>query len=101
MTAYVIAESEHLDAPDVRRYRELAKASIAQYGGRYLVRGALPEALEGDWPAANRMVVIAFPSLRQAKAWYDSPEYTQARATRSDLAGRRMLFVEGVDEQPA
>jgi uncharacterized protein (DUF1330 family) len=100
MTAYVVAESVHADTPDVRRYRELAQASIAQYGGRYLVRGALPAALEGEWPAANRMVVIEFPSLDQAKAWYGSPEYAAARATREDLSGRRMLFVPGVDEMP-
>ncbi|WP_037908647.1 DUF1330 domain-containing protein [Actinacidiphila yeochonensis] len=98
MTAYVVAESLHVDTPDVRRYRELAQASIALYGGRYLARGALPEALEGDWPDGNRMVVIAFPDLEQAKAWYTSPEYAGARATRKDLSGRRMLFVPGVDE---
>lgn len=99
MTAYVIAESQHLDIPEVRRYRELAQASIAQYEGRYLVRGALPEALEGDWPEMNRMVVIEFPSLGQAKSWYASPEYAQARATRSDIPDRRMLFVEATESQ--
>ncbi|MEU5400864.1 DUF1330 domain-containing protein [Streptomyces sp. NPDC005963] len=100
MTAYVIAESPHLDTPEVRRYRELAQGSIAQYGGRYVVRGALPEALEGDWPAANRMVIIEFPSLEQAKSWYTSPEYAQARATRPGISGRRMLFVEGTTGLP-
>lgn len=100
MTAYVIAESPYLDTPEVRRYRELAQASIARYGGRYLVRGALPDALEGDWPDGNRMVVIEFPSLEQAKDWYASPEYAQARAERFDLSGRRMLFVEGLDRRP-
>ncbi|GGY97205.1 DUF1330 domain-containing protein [Streptomyces poonensis] len=100
MTAYVIAEAKHLDTPEVRRYRELAQASIALYGGRYLVRGALPDALEGDWPDGNRMTVIEFPSLEQAKTWYASPEYEQARATRSDLSGRRMLFIEGLAQQP-
>ncbi|MFS8096767.1 DUF1330 domain-containing protein [Lentzea alba] len=95
MTAYVIAESHYVDNPEVRSYRELAKASILQHGGRFLARGALPEALEGDWRETNRMVVIEFPDLARAKEWYHSPEYTAARATRSDLAGRRMLFVDG------
>jgi uncharacterized protein (DUF1330 family) len=96
MTAYVIAESPHLDTPEVRAYRKLAQASIIQYGGRYLVRGALPEAFEGDWPDDHRVVVIEFPSLEQAKNWYTSAEYAQARATRSDISGRRMLFVDGI-----
>jgi uncharacterized protein (DUF1330 family) len=96
MTAYVIAEAEHLDTPEVRAYRELSKASIAQYGGRYLVRGALPEALEGEWADGCRMVVIEFPSLERAKSWYTSEEYAAARATRSGISGRRILFVDGV-----
>ena len=99
VTAYVIAESPHLDTPEVRRYRELAKASITRYGGRYLVRGALPDAFEGDWSPENRMVIIEFPSLEQARNWYTSPEYAQARAARSDISGRRMLFVEGLGKQ--
>ncbi|MER7763939.1 DUF1330 domain-containing protein [Streptomyces sp. NPDC097619] len=95
MTAYVIAESPYLDTPEVRAYRELAQASIARYGGRYLARGVLPEALEGDWAGDHRMVVIEFDSLERAKSWYGSPEYAAARATRSDLGGRRMLFLPG------
>ncbi|GAA1866761.1 DUF1330 domain-containing protein [Myceligenerans crystallogenes] len=96
MAAYVIAEAEHLDDPDVRRYRELAAESIARYDGRYLARGATPEPLEGEWPDTHRMVVIEFPSMVQAKNWYTSPEYADARAVRGVIAGRRMLFVEGL-----
>jgi uncharacterized protein (DUF1330 family) len=95
MTAYVVAESLHADTPDVIRYRELAQSSIAQYEGHYLVRGAQPDALEGEWPEGNRMVIIEFPSLERAKAWYHSPEYARARAVRKDISGRRMLFVPG------
>jgi uncharacterized protein (DUF1330 family) len=100
VTAYVIAESHQADNLEAQAYRRLAAASIAQYGGRYLVRGALPDVLEGSWPAADRMVVIEFPSLEQAKRWYMSSEYTQARSTHSGTTGRRVLFVPGIDEQP-
>lgn len=100
MTAYVIAESQHSDTPEVRRYRELAQASIARYGGRYLVRGALPVPMEGEWDEGARMVVIEFPSIEQAKGWYTSQEYSAARATRSDLEGRRILFVDGIAAPP-
>ncbi|MFF7457934.1 DUF1330 domain-containing protein [Kitasatospora sp. NPDC008115] len=101
MTAYVIAEAEHLNTPEVIAYRELARAAVLQYGGRYLARGAVPVALEGDWPEANRMVVMEFPSLERARSWYSSPEYAKARATRSDLSGRRILLVPGLDETGA
>lgn len=100
VTAYVIAEAEHRDSPEVRRYRELARESVVRHGGRYLTRGALPGVLEGGWPEAHRMTVIAFASRRDAERWYASPEYAAARATRSDLAGRRLLLVEGPAEPP-
>jgi uncharacterized protein (DUF1330 family) len=45
----VISEVRVLDEALAQRYRELAAASIAQYCGRYLVRGAVPEAAEGAW----------------------------------------------------
>jgi uncharacterized protein (DUF1330 family) len=94
--AYVIAEAEYLDDPRVRRYRELAAESIAQYDGRYLARGATPEPLEGNWPDTHRMVVIEFPSMARAKSWHTSPEYANARAARGVITGRRMLLVEGL-----
>lgn len=61
MPAYVIAESEHLDGAEIRRYRELAAAAVARHGGRYLVRGATPDAREGHWAPDHRIVVIEFP----------------------------------------
>lgn len=98
MAAYVIAESRHAPSPEASKYRELAEASIVQYGGRYLARGVIPDALEGTWPSANRMVIIEFPSMDQAKRWYSSPEYAHARSARSDLDGRRLLFVPGLGQ---
>ena len=38
--AYVISEVAVLDEAQATRYRELAAASVAAYGGRYLARGA-------------------------------------------------------------
>lgn len=64
------------------------------------MRDALPQAREGDWSPDNRLVIIEFPDPEQAKRWYSSPEYARARATRSDLDGRRMLFVEQPGHQP-
>ena len=95
MPAYVIAESNHANNEEIRRYRELAAASIAHHGGRYLVRGAKPDAREGVWPEDKRMVVIEFPSIENAHGWYDSPEYQGALSTRSVVPDRRMLFIDG------
>jgi len=98
MRAYVISEGEVLDDAEGQRYRELASASIAQHGGRYLVRGADPVVAEGDWPARERVVVVEFPTMEQLQCWYGSEEYAEPLAIARSAMSRRLLFVEGVSE---
>jgi uncharacterized protein (DUF1330 family) len=94
MPAYSITEAEITSEAGARRYRELARAAITQYGGRYLVLAATPAVAEGEWPPGGRVVIIEFASMNQLRAWYDSPEYAPARTALR----RRLLFVEGTDE---
>jgi uncharacterized protein (DUF1330 family) len=97
MTAYAISEIEVLDEARARRYRKLAGASIAQYGGRYLARGARPQVPEGEWPLDERMVIVEFPNVERLREWYASPEYAEALQVRQTARARRLLFVEGED----
>lgn len=99
MPAYVISEVEILDEAQGQQYRELAAASIAMYGGRYIVRGAEPKVPEGEWPSAQRVVVVEFPTMEQAQRWYDSAESAEALAVRQTALHRRLLFVDGVPEE--
>lgn len=50
MSAYLISQVEVLDAQAWENYRMRAARAIAQFGGRYLVRGALVRVIEADWP---------------------------------------------------
>jgi uncharacterized protein (DUF1330 family) len=101
MAAYVISEVEMLDETQGQRYRELAAASIALHGGRYIVRGAEPEVAEGEWPPAQRVVVVEFQDMEQLRCWYGSRDYAEALAVRQTALTRRLLFVDGVsDPQP-
>jgi uncharacterized protein (DUF1330 family) len=93
--AYSITEVQVLDPDGFKRYRQLAQAAVAQYGGRFLVQGAEPIVAEGDWPTQQRVVVIEFPSMDQLKTWYDSPEYRPARAIAKTALRRRLLFLAG------
>jgi uncharacterized protein (DUF1330 family) len=97
MAAYVISEVEILDPAEGDRYRELAARSIEQYGGRYLVRGALPDGIEGEWPDARRLVVVEFPTMERLREWYESSEYAEALLIRRTALDRRLLFVAGVE----
>lgn len=99
MPAYAISEVEIIDEVQGQRYRELAAASIAQYGGRYVVRGAEPEVPEGQWPAARRVVIIEFATMEQLHRWYGSAEYAEALAVRQTALRRTLLFVDGIPDE--
>lgn len=95
MVAYVIANVEVTDAAAYERYRKDVPATIEQYGGRFLVRGGAAAALEGDF-VPKRIVVLEFPSVDRAKAWWDSPEYRPLRALRQRASRSDLFVVEGV-----
>ena len=101
MTAkgYLIAEASVHDAAAYDGYKLLAQAAIAQYGGRYLVRGGASEVLEGNWDKPPRLVIVEFESPEQARRFYHSPEYQAARSLRDGLAEMNMLAIPGVDNQ--
>lgn len=99
MSAYVISEVEVIDEIQGQEYRDLAAASIARYGGRYVVRGAQPQVPEGEWPPAQRVVVVEFPTMEQLRRWYSSTEYAKALAVRQTALRRRLLFVDGIPEE--
>jgi uncharacterized protein (DUF1330 family) len=94
VTAYVISEVEVQDEQLADRYRALARSSIERYGGRYMVRGARPDATEGVWEGTHRLVMVEFPSMQRAREWYASPEYAEALTIRHKALDRRLLFVE-------
>jgi uncharacterized protein (DUF1330 family) len=95
MPAYVIADVEVTDPAGFEEYRQQVPATVAKYGGRFLVRGGALETVEGEW-RPKRFVVLEFPTLEQAKRWYDSPEYKGPKALRQRTAKTKVLLVEGV-----
>jgi uncharacterized protein (DUF1330 family) len=95
MPAYVISELEVRDAARIETYRTLAAKSIAQYGGRYLVRGGAASIAEGGPPPKN-IIVVEFPSMERLREWYASTEYAEALKVRQTALDRRLIFVAGV-----
>jgi uncharacterized protein (DUF1330 family) len=95
MSAYVISEVDVRDAAGFEAYRSIAAKAIAQYGGRYLVRGGAAEVAEGG-PPPKTLIVVEFPSMERLREWYASPEYAEALKHRRTALDRRLIFVEGV-----
>ena len=86
-----------VDVHDAGAYAEYARRATeleARHGGRTLVAGAAADVIEGPWPS-ERTVVLEFPSIDHARAWYDDPDYRDVLALRHEAADSRILFVEG------
>jgi uncharacterized protein (DUF1330 family) len=95
MAAYVIVDVTIMDPIEYETYKKLTPASIAAYNGKFIVRGGQTETLEGDWQP-GRVVVVEFPTLSIAKAWWASEEYAVAKSIRQRTAETKMIVVEGV-----
>ena len=96
MPAYIIVDIAIHNAQNYAGYVKLTPATLLPYEGKFIVRGGKTETLEGDWQT-GRFVIIEFPSLEKAKAWWASEEYAPAKALRQANAETKMIVVEGWD----
>ena len=94
MAAYIIADVTVTDPAAMEEYRKRVPATLARYGGRFVVRGGAHQSVEGDWKP-TRLVVLEFPSMEQAKRWYDSEEYREPKALRLKASKANLIIVEG------
>lgn len=98
MAAYVMVDVAVTDPDAYRAYTERVPATLAPFGGRFLIRGGAVEVLEGAW-SPHRVVVLAFPDGAAARAWHASPAYQEILPIRRRHAETRFLaVVEGVPE---
>ncbi len=91
---YLVADIDVTDADTFEKYRVGVPATIAAYGGKYLIRGAQGEVLEGSWNP-KRLVVLEFESLIRVKEWYNSPEYADLKKLRQSASKGNLIFAEG------
>jgi uncharacterized protein (DUF1330 family) len=94
MAAYLIAEIDVVDGASYDEYRKQVPAVIAKYGGKFLVRGGTVDSKEGGWQP-KRIVVVEFPSLDKARAFYDSREYGPLIKLRQKASKGKLILTEG------
>ena len=95
MAGYVLIDSEVTDEALFAEFRGRVAATIEAHGGRYLVRGGATEVIEGEW-MPDRIVVVEFDNVEQARAWLSSPEYIEIKEIRTKSANASVIIVEGV-----
>ena len=94
MAVYTMAHIDVRNDAEYAEYAVLAGPAVEQYGGKFLARGGETVVMEGQARARN--VIIEWPDMDTAKAFYNGPEYQKALSHGLPAADRDYLFVEGV-----
>ncbi|MGW7001784.1 DUF1330 domain-containing protein [Streptomyces sp. NPDC054933] len=98
MTAYAVADLHEVTmGPAIVAYLERIDATLKPFGGQFLVHGDDVELREGSWPGA--LIVIAFPDLGRARAWYASPAYQEILPLRTENSVGDVVLVQGVSPE--
>jgi uncharacterized protein (DUF1330 family) len=95
MAAYIVARVDVDDPSLLKSYLAATPPIVEKYGGKFVARGGTTVTLEGP-EEARRIVLIEFPSLSDAEAFYRSEEYSQARKLRDGVATAEFIAVDGV-----
>jgi uncharacterized protein (DUF1330 family) len=97
MPAYVIADLQQAAPhPEIAEYIERITATFEPYGGRFLVHATQHEVKEGTW--AGNVVMIGFPGIAEAQAWWNSPAYQEIAPLRSRHIEGDIILIDGVPE---
>jgi len=95
MTAYGVGILTDVTiGPPIVEYLERIDATLAPFGGHFIVHGGEPQMLEGASPGA--VIVIEFADADRARAWYDSAEYQEILSLRTDNAVSTIFIIDGV-----
>jgi uncharacterized protein (DUF1330 family) len=95
MAAYVLVDIDVHDGATYEEYKKAGAPTIIAYGGKPLARGGKSEVMEGTWKP-KRLVLLEFKDMQEAKRWWDSPEYTEAKKLRHKSARANVVFFEGL-----
>jgi len=91
-------ETDISDPEQYEQYKDASPGAVAAGGGRFVARGGELAVLEGDWDPP-RLVILEFPDLDAAKAWYASEQYQAAIRLREGAAKLKMVAVQGLDSK--
>ena len=97
MSSFAVAHLRSVTmGPDIADYLARIDATLAPYGGRFVVHGSPSEVLEGPWE--GDLVVIEFPDRDHGRSWYTSPSYQQIVALRTTNSDGSVIIVDRVTE---
>ncbi|HUN98919.1 MAG TPA: DUF1330 domain-containing protein [Bradyrhizobium sp.] len=94
MKAYLVLDLAIRNFGSFKEYIEKVPAFIEKHGGRYIVQGAQPSPIEGDW-RPERMVILEFPARKNATDFLGDPEFQGLLAIRHQTTTSKLVLVDG------
>ncbi|MFT3727630.1 MAG: DUF1330 domain-containing protein [Terricaulis sp.] len=94
MKAYLVLDFAIRDLQGFKPYIANVPAFIAKHGGKYIVQGAVPTPVEGDW-TPERMVIIEFPSRQNAEAFLSDSGFQELAKIRHRTTTSKLVLVDG------
>lgn len=94
MTAYIVAHIDVTNPAQYEQYKVLSSLAMKAYDAKLLVRGGEEIVMEGN--SLKRTVIMEFPNVKAAQAFYNSPQYRRARNAREGAAKVDMCIIQGV-----
>lgn len=95
MAAYMVGRVEVTDLEKWKEYAAAAGPATEKFGGKYIARGGELVGLENHEDEGKRIVIVEFPDMDAAKAWYASTEYQAAKEKREGAGYARFMIVDG------
>lgn len=97
MTSYAVGCLRHVEmGPDIVTYLEAIDATLAPFGGRFVIHGGDKEHLEGA--SVGDLIVIGFPEREAARLWYASLAYQAILPLRTRNSAGDVFLIEGVGD---
>ena len=96
MKAYLVLDFAVHDLPGFRPYIARVPDYIERHGGKYIVRGAEPKTIEGDW-SPERMVIIEFPARENAESFLADPGFQELAKIRHKATTSKLVLVDGAE----
>jgi len=94
MKSYLVLDLAVNDFRSFKKYIAEIPAFIAKHSGKYIVQGAQPTTIEGNW-RPERMVILEVPEREKAKAFLSDPEIQGLFKVRHDTTTSKLVLVDG------
>ncbi len=96
MAAYVVGDVIVTDDAFAEEYRPKVQETVEKHGGKFIAGPGNFEKLEGTRALPDWHVIIEFPTLDLARAWYNDPDYAPLIKLRDSGSRSEIVLIEGL-----